>query len=80
MKAGFTANPKAGTLPLEVAFQDFSTGIPTSWLWTFGDGSTSSEQNPIHTYVKAGMYSVKLKVSNSEGTSGLSRSGYIVVS
>ncbi len=80
LKAGFTASPKTGTMPLVVSFQDLSTGIPTSWLWTFGDGLTSNEQNPAHTYLKAGIYSVKLKASNSEGTSGLSRSGYIVVS
>ncbi|MEI6841222.1 MAG: PEGA domain-containing protein [Methanomicrobiales archaeon] len=80
LKAGFIAYPKTGTLPLVVSFQDLSTGIPTSWSWSFGDGSTSNEQNPTHTYLKAGMYSVKLKISNPIGTNGLSRSGYIVVS
>jgi len=80
LKAGFTADLKTGTQPLVVSFRDLSTGIPTSWSWAFGDGTTSTEQNPTHTYLKAGMYSVKLKVSNSDGSSGLSRSGYIIVS
>lgn len=69
-----------GTAPLVVAFQDISTGSPTSWSWTFGDGSTSIEQNPTHAYSKTGLYSVKLKVSNPSGTNGISRSNYIAVS
>ena len=80
LKANFTAAPLSGNAPFSVKFTDRSSGGPTSWSWTFGDGSTSTEQNPIHTYAKAGMYSVKLKVSNPSGTNGLSRSGYIVVS
>ena len=80
LKADFTANPKAGGLPLFVSFQDLTTGTPTSWFWTFGDGSTSTDQNPVHTYSRAGTYSVKLKVSNPPGSNGLSRSNYIMVS
>ena len=79
-KADFSSSLTSGTLPLTVQFTDKSINSPTSWIWTFGDGSTSNEQNPSHTYLKAGIYSVKLKVSNSNGSSGLSRSGYIVVS
>lgn len=79
LKAAFNADPKVGALPLVVSFRDRSTGSPTMWYWTFGDGTTSNEQNPTHTYVKAGGYSVKLKVTNSFGTSGLSRSGYVTV-
>lgn len=79
-KADFSASAREGFSPLTVQFTDKSTSSPTSWLWTFGDGSSSTDQNPTHTYLKAGIYSVKLKVSNSNGSSGLSRSGYIVVS
>jgi PKD repeat protein len=79
-KADFSASVTSGTLPLTVQFTDKSINSPTSWIWTFGDGSTSTEQNPSHTYLNAGIYSVKLKVSNSNGSSGLSRSSYIVVS
>jgi len=79
-KADLSASTREGGSPLTVQFTDKSTNSPTSWSWAFGDGTTSNEQNPTHTYAKAGMYSVKLKVSNSAGTNGLSRSGYIVVS
>lgn len=53
-----------------VAFTDESTGKITSWKWDFGDGKTSTEQHPIHTYEKGGMYVVILWV---EGPSGKSR-------
>ena len=79
-KPDFSASVRDGTSPLPVQFTDKSTNSPTTWLWTFGDGSTSNIQNPTHTYLKTGIYSVKLKVSNPTGTNGLSRSGYIVVS
>ena len=79
-KADFVASTREGGSPLTVQFIDKSTNLPTSWTWTFGDGSTSNERNPTHTYLKSGIYSVKLKVSNLAGTNGLSRSGYIVVS
>jgi sugar lactone lactonase YvrE/PKD repeat protein len=79
-KSDFSASPISGSSPLNVKFTDKSTNSPTSWLWTFGDGSTSTEQNPTHIYLKPGMFSVKLKVSNPSGTNGISRSNYIVVS
>ena len=47
---------------LEVQFWDTSWGIPTSWTWDFGDGNTSSEQNPIHEYAEAGVYNVTLTI------------------
>ena len=52
---------------LQVSFTDMSTGAPTAWLWNFGDGSTSSEQNPKHTYFAPGTYAVTLTVSNING-------------
>ena len=56
--ASFTAAPTSGTAPLTVQFTDTSTGGPTSWAWDFGDGSTSTAQNPGHVYASAGSYSV----------------------
>lgn len=63
--ASFTAAPVSGHT---MQFTDTSTGNPTSWLWDFGDGQSSSQQNPSHTYAAAGPYSVKLTVSNAGGS------------
>jgi hypothetical protein len=53
----------------KVTFTDTSTGNPTSWSWNFGDGATSTVQNPVHTYAVAGMYNVVLVVTGAGGTS-----------
>jgi PKD repeat protein len=53
---------------LTVNFADASTGNPTSWSWSFGDGTQSTQQNPVHTYAAAGNYTVTLTVGNSAGT------------
>ncbi|MFN8395559.1 MAG: PKD domain-containing protein [Bacteroidia bacterium] len=53
---------------LQVNFTDVSTGTPTSWAWTFGDGGTSTQQNPSHTYAGPGTYNVCLTVTNSCST------------
>ena len=50
-----------------VVFQDESYGEITSWLWDFDDGTTSTEQHPIHTYQKPGMYIVTLKIEGPAG-------------
>jgi PKD repeat protein len=64
--ASFTATPVSGHT---IQFADTSTGPPTAWSWDFGDGGTSSAQNPSHPYAAAGNYSVKLTVSNAGGSS-----------
>ena len=51
-----------------VNFTDLSTGSPTSWLWSFGDGNTSTLQNPSHTYTNAGTYNVSLSINNNQDT------------
>ncbi|MBN4061813.1 PKD domain-containing protein [Bacteroidales bacterium AH-315-I05] len=62
-----------------VSFTDLSTSTPTSWLWDFGDGTTSIIQNPAHTYQNNGTYTVSLYASNSIGTDTLTVTGYITV-
>jgi hypothetical protein len=52
-----------------VAFKDETTGKATSWKWSFGDGTTSSEQHPVHQYGKGGDYIVTLEVEGPEGKS-----------
>jgi FOG: PKD repeat len=65
--ADFTADKTTGPSPLAVKFTDKSSGNPTKYVWDFGDGSTSSEKNPSHTYNKTGTYTVSLTVSNEFG-------------
>jgi PKD repeat protein len=68
--ASFTAAPLTGTAPLSVAFTDTSKGESiTTWAYDFGDGSTSSEKNPVHVYSKGGTFSASLTVTNSAGSS-----------
>jgi PKD repeat protein len=64
---------------LAVSFTDTSTGQPTSWSWNFGDGGTSTAQNPSHTYTTAGTYTVSLQVTNSTGTNTVTKSSLITV-
>jgi PKD repeat protein len=61
--AAFTAAPTTGAAPMTVGFTDQSTGPITSWSWDFGDGSTSTVQNPYHVYAEPGNYSVTLTVT-----------------
>lgn len=62
-----------------VTFIDLSGGDPISWLWDFGDGTTSSEQNPTHTYDIDGTYSVTLTVCNAIGCNEIAQTDYIEV-
>jgi gliding motility-associated-like protein len=77
--ANFTATPLAGCSPLIVTFQDLSGGNPTGWLWDFGNGNTSTLQNPSATYFISGTYTVSLTVTNLNGTNTLTRAQYITV-
>lgn len=67
--ANFSSNVTEGYVPLCVKFNDTSTGAPTKWNWKFGDGNTSIEKSPMHTYSAAGNYTVNLTVNNTNGTS-----------
>ncbi|AKB30309.1 cell surface protein [Methanosarcina siciliae T4/M] len=79
--AAFAADVTSGTAPLTVNFTDQSTGSPTSWAWDFdNDGNDdSSEQSPSYTYNDTGSYTVKLTVSNENGSDALEISGMITV-
>jgi len=65
--ASFGAFPTVGQAPLTVNFTDQSRGEITSWEWDFGDGSTSSQQHPSHTYTNLGSYTVSLTVTDILG-------------
>ena len=77
--AAFIASPTSGYIPLKVQFKDHSTNNPTSWKWDFGDGTTSTTHNPLHTYIKAGSLTVTLTATNAAGSSTLTKTAYIKV-
>lgn len=77
--ASFISNVTTGTNPLSIQFVDSSTNSPTAWAWSFGDGGTSSVQNPVHTYTGDGTYTVTLSAVNSAGSSTVSKDAFITV-
>lgn len=78
--AGFTSDVNVGISPLIVAFVDTSLYSPNTWLWSFGDGHTSTEQNPNHTYELPGTYSVSLYVENNFGSDSDVKIDFVTVS
>jgi PKD repeat protein len=62
-----------------VSFTDLSTGGPTGWSWSFGDGSTSIVQNPTHAYTVAGLYTVTLVASNPGGSDSITKTDLVDV-
>ncbi len=77
--AAFTGTPLSGTGSLNCTFTDQSTGTPTSWLWNFGDGITSTLKNPTHNYTQSGVFTVSLKATNSSSNNTLIKNSYITV-
>ncbi len=80
--AMFTAIPRNGSAPLDVSFIDQSTGeSPLSYEWDFGDESLiDHDQNPVHTYTKAGLYNVTMEVTGGNSSDVARQIGYIRVS
>jgi len=76
--AGFSV-PDTLTCSGTVCFTDESLNIPTSWLWYFGDGNTSLQQSPCHTYAVDGDYTVSLIVTNANGSDADTIVNYITV-
>lgn len=80
--AHFAAGTRTGPAPLLVPFNDVSDsgdGVIASWFWTFGDGGTSTLQNPTHTYQSAGSFDVGLTVTTQYGSNTVVEENYIVV-
>lgn len=77
----YRAYPIKGAPPLKVRFQNFSVGPLIRYLWDFGDGTTSVEKSPVHTYQTEGIYTVKLNVITSLGAQAIiTKNNYITVS
>lgn len=68
--------------PLQVQFTDLSTdvapGTVTAWAWDFGDGTTSTDQNPLHTFAAGGAYNVRLNVTDDSGNTSTSPAQHVV--
>ncbi|WP_375436584.1 GEVED domain-containing protein [uncultured Hymenobacter sp.] len=76
--AAFTSNFVLGNCQNPVQFTDQSSNAPTSWLWNFGDGSTSTQQNPSHIYSTAGVFNVSLTATNSFGNNVVTQNSHVV--
>jgi PKD repeat protein len=77
--ASFNGTPSMGANPLTEFFVDVSSNSPTSWNWSFGDGTVSALQNPTHTYTKSGFFTINFTVSNTAGSSWANKSNFVTV-
>lgn len=73
----FSGTPLSGSALLTVNFTDASINNPTSWLWNFGDNTTSAAKNPSHIYSTTGTYTVTLTATNNNGSNTLTKTNYI---
>ncbi|MEZ4879194.1 MAG: M36 family metallopeptidase [Chitinophagales bacterium] len=79
LTANFGASKLIACVGEAISFSDSTVGSPTNWLWTFGDGTTSSSSNPTHAYASAGTYNVKLVVTNSSDADSIVKSAFITI-
>ena len=77
--SSFTANVTSGAKPLTVQFTDTSNNTPTAWYWTFGDGGTSTSENPVYTFSSVGSFAVSLGATNTAGSNTTTIPAYINV-
>ena len=77
--SNFTGAPTSICVGQSVTFQDLTTNTPTSWSWNFGDGGTSTQQNPTHVFNTAGTYTIQLTATNGGGSDTYTETNYITV-
>jgi PKD repeat protein len=77
--AEFTSNYVAGACINPVQFTDVSTNAPTSWAWDFGDGQSSTQQNPSHQYAASGTYTVSLTATSANGSDVETKANYVTI-
>ncbi|MBN1927317.1 MAG: PKD domain-containing protein [Prolixibacteraceae bacterium] len=79
IQADFEASPLSGACHLQVNFTDITAGTPTAWQWDFGDGNTSTLQNPSHKYANSGVYTITLTVNEGTNSDTEMKQDYITV-
>ena len=77
--ADFQADVTDGCDNLTVNFTDLTNNSPSLWAWDFGDGNTSTDQHPTHTYLNPGVYTVVLVATNAVDADTETKTDYIVV-
>jgi len=80
VEANFTADATEVYIGEVVSFSDISVGVTASWSWDFGDGGVSTEENPVHSYMSEGYFTVSLTVSDTIYTHTETKIEYIRVS
>ena len=76
--AKFTADTTFGDPPITVQFYDSSSIPASSWQWDFGDGNTSTLQNPVHTYTYSGAFNVSLTIETAYGPLVSTQNGFVI--
>ena len=76
----FSTNYVVGGCVNPIQFTDLTSNLPTSWLWSFGDGTTSTLQNPTHQYAATGSYNIGLSATNVYGTASITRLNAVLIS
>lgn len=78
-QASFSVSDTIKHVNMSVQFTDLSLGMPNSWTWYFGDGDSSSQQHPTHSYTSNGNYTVTLIASNNYGSDTIVKSNLVEV-
>jgi PKD repeat protein len=72
-EASFRTNVTSGVAPFAVRFVDTSANMPTAWYWDFGDGTSATDQHPVHTFESPGDYTVQLTVVSRFGSNSTTK-------
>ncbi|MCD4819666.1 MAG: PKD domain-containing protein [Candidatus Cloacimonetes bacterium] len=79
LNAEFSVSDTVVAMAQEIQFNDLSFGNPSNWNWNFGDGNTSIEQNPTHSYLQNGTFDVTLEVTAGDSVSSIIKEELIFV-
>jgi len=69
----FSYAPMPTYIDTDITFTDLSANSPVSWLWTFGDGGSSTQQNPVHSFASTGTYAVTLEATGAAGVATVTK-------